>query len=72
MKRLSQVLEERGEAPLQPEECVVFEDSPAGTRAGVAAKMHTIGVGNSNPPQALLKEGAVLFVQGKKQNGFYC
>eukprot|EP00455_Lapot_gusevi_P054038 TRINITY_DN8566_c0_g1_i2.p1 TRINITY_DN8566_c0_g1~~TRINITY_DN8566_c0_g1_i2.p1 ORF type:complete len:268 (+),score=29.90 TRINITY_DN8566_c0_g1_i2:30-806(+) len=42
---------------VRPEECVVFEDSFSGVRAGVAAGSPVIGVCTSHPREALLAHG---------------
>ncbi len=41
------------ELDLQPEECLVIEDTPAGIQAGKNAKMQVLGVANTYPFQML-------------------
>ncbi len=36
-----------------PDECVVFEDAPAGIAAGIAAGMRVIGIASTSPREAL-------------------
>lgn len=47
-----------GESQLSPAECLAIEDSPPGIRAARAAGMHTLGVANTVPAQALREAGA--------------
>jgi HAD superfamily hydrolase (TIGR01509 family) len=44
---------------VDPERCVLIEDSPAGVRGGVAAGMHVIGYADLATPARLLAAGAV-------------
>eukprot|EP01108_Squamamoeba_japonica_P007397 TRINITY_DN6210_c0_g1_i1.p1 TRINITY_DN6210_c0_g1~~TRINITY_DN6210_c0_g1_i1.p1 ORF type:complete len:243 (-),score=49.39 TRINITY_DN6210_c0_g1_i1:15-743(-) len=62
MQRASAILEARGEKPLKPEECVVFEDSPGGICAGVAAGMRVVAVRGGHPDEALEKHGASTLI----------
>lgn len=47
---------------LTPEQVVVFEDSPSGLRAAVAAGILTIGIASTHPPEKLYELGAKLVV----------
>ena len=38
---------------IAPEEAVIFEDSPSGVRAGVAAGVHVIALATTQPPGVL-------------------
>jgi HAD superfamily hydrolase (TIGR01509 family) len=48
---------------IQPQEALVFEDSPAGIRAAIAAGIPTVGVASTHEPQALLALGVEFVVQ---------
>lgn len=43
---------------IQPEQALVFEDSPSGIRSAVGAGILTIGIASTHKPQALLAAGA--------------
>lgn len=47
---------------VQPENCIVFEDSPSGARAAVAAGIYTIGILSSNPAEKLQEVGCSLLI----------
>ena len=47
---------------LRPEQGVVFEDSPSGLCAAVAAGITTVGIASSHPPEKLYELGAKLVV----------
>ncbi|MDJ0704245.1 MAG: HAD family phosphatase [Leptolyngbyaceae cyanobacterium MO_188.B28] len=47
---------------LAPEQSVVFEDSPSGIRAAVAAGITTVGIASSHPPKSLYELGAKLVI----------
>lgn len=46
-----------------PEHTLVFEDSVAGIKAGVAAGMKVLGVGTRNPEHLLLEAGATFLIK---------
>ncbi|XP_020577653.1 haloacid dehalogenase-like hydrolase domain-containing protein Sgpp [Phalaenopsis equestris] len=46
-----------------PEHTVVFEDSVAGIKAGVAAGLAVVGVATRNPEQSLMDAGASLLIK---------
>lgn len=48
---------------LQPSEALVFEDSPAGIRAAIAAGIPTVGVASTHAPEPLLALGVRLAVE---------
>ncbi|MEM8807075.1 MAG: HAD family phosphatase [Cyanobacteria bacterium P01_G01_bin.38] len=48
---------------LAPEQAVVFEDSPSGIKAAIAAGITTIGVATSYTPEELYDLGATLAIQ---------
>jgi len=45
---------------MQPADCVVIEDSPAGVQAGKAASMRVIGVASTHKPEELQEADAVV------------
>ena len=47
---------------LTPEQGVVFEDSPSGIRAAIAAGITTVGIASTHTPEKLYKLGAKLVV----------
>uniref|UniRef100_A0A804R458 Haloacid dehalogenase-like hydrolase domain-containing protein Sgpp n=1 Tax=Zea mays TaxID=4577 RepID=A0A804R458_MAIZE len=51
------------ELQVSAEHSFVFEDSPAGIRAGVAAGMPVVGVATRNPEKSLVEAGAALLVK---------
>nr|CAD1831107.1 unnamed protein product [Ananas comosus var. bracteatus] len=46
-----------------PQHAFVFEDSPSGIKAGVAAGMPVIGLATRNPEKSLLEAGAVFLIK---------
>ena len=38
---------------IQPEHCVIFEDSPLGIKGGLTARMKTIGIATTHPTSSL-------------------
>ncbi|XP_078173795.1 haloacid dehalogenase-like hydrolase domain-containing protein Sgpp [Carex rostrata] len=51
------------EMNVSPDHTFIFEDSPSGIRAGVAAGIPVIGVATRNPENSLLEAGATLLVK---------
>ncbi|MBF2090807.1 MAG: HAD-IA family hydrolase [Synechococcales cyanobacterium K44_A2020_017] len=47
---------------IAPKEAIVFEDSPSGVQAAVAAGIPTVGIASSQPPEILYQAGATLVV----------
>jgi beta-phosphoglucomutase-like phosphatase (HAD superfamily) len=47
--------------PLKPDDCIVFEDSPSGARAGVAAGAFVVGI-LSGQKEATLKEAGCSMI----------
>lgn len=54
------------EAPIQPWECVVFEDAPAGVRGALAAGMRCVAVANEHTPRGAY-DGADLVLDSLEQ-----
>lgn len=48
---------------LHPQEAVVFEDSPSGIRAAIAANIPTVGVASTHAPQKLSELGIEFAIQ---------
>eukprot|EP00933_Yihiella_yeosuensis_P018889 TRINITY_DN15391_c3_g1_i1.p1 TRINITY_DN15391_c3_g1~~TRINITY_DN15391_c3_g1_i1.p1 ORF type:complete len:374 (+),score=52.79 TRINITY_DN15391_c3_g1_i1:37-1158(+) len=48
---------------VQPSNCIVFEDSPSGASAGVAAGVYTIGLATSQDPSLLRKAGCGVILE---------
>ncbi len=48
--------------PLCPVQVLALEDSPAGVRAAVAAKLPAVGLATSRPKESLIEAGAVIAV----------
>ncbi len=46
---------------VNPRECVVFEDSPTGAKAGVAAGAYVIGITTGQTPEHLRAVGGVHY-----------
>ncbi|XP_020113441.1 haloacid dehalogenase-like hydrolase domain-containing protein Sgpp [Ananas comosus] len=51
------------ELDASPQHAFVFEDSPSGIKAGVAAGMPVIGLATRNPEKSLLEAGAVFLIK---------
>lgn len=47
---------------IAPEAALVFEDSPSGVRSAVGARISTIGIASTHPPQVLYDLGAKLVI----------
>lgn len=54
---------QEGRLNISPHECLVIEDSPPGIEAGREALMHTLGVTNTVPAEALRAAGAEVVTQ---------
>ena len=52
---------------VEPSECIVIEDSGAGTRAGVAAGCTVLGFAHDTEPDVLLAAGASAIFTEMKQ-----
>jgi beta-phosphoglucomutase-like phosphatase (HAD superfamily) len=48
---------------VDPQECIVFEDSPSGARAGVAAGAYVVGILSGQDRSTLLDAGCSLLIQ---------
>ncbi|KAJ4775108.1 haloacid dehalogenase-like hydrolase family protein [Rhynchospora pubera] len=51
------------ELNVSPDHTFIFEDSPAGIRAGVAAGIPVIGLATRNPENSLLEAGATFLIK---------
>jgi beta-phosphoglucomutase len=58
LAKLNDKRQQERKLPLLPSECLAIEDSPPGIQAASAAGMHTLGVTNTVPGEALRAVGA--------------
>lgn len=56
---------------ITPDAAVVFEDSPSGVRAAVAAGIFTIGIASNQPPEVLYDAGAQLVLDDFRDRRLY-